>query len=333
METKRNKAGRALLVATAFGALLLQTLNSSALTLSDDLHPESKSFVFGSQAPILLGGLPIASTTHEGSEPINIAEIAAYDHLLGNDGQLLPPGADDIDMIETGSIVAGVFDSIAIPIRSFPVAKRWGRIMDRISACSASGSCSGKNKLLEKIAKQVEGKSLGEKVGLVNTMVNNSIRYQSDQALYDEIDHWATPDETLARASGDCEDFAVLKMTALMRAGLPSKSLSLVVLRDNRRGVFHAILAVTTSSGTFILDNARVKVAMDTDLPNYQPLYSLSGNRAWIHGSRSTSRQQVAGTDEISAVAPGEGFSTDEAPAGTDLASALRAGLPANRAF
>ena len=74
-------------------------------------------------------------------------------------------------------------------------------------------------------------------------------------------------------------------MTALMRVGIPARSLSLVVLRNNGRGVLHAVLAVTTSSGTFILDNARANVAMDSDLP-YQPLYSLSDNRAWIHGTK-----------------------------------------------
>jgi hypothetical protein len=63
--------------------------------------------------------------------------------------------------------------------------------------------------------------------------------------LYGKLDYWATPAEILLRGSGDCEDFAILKMTALIRAGLPGNTLSLVVVRDNGRGVFHAVLAVT----------------------------------------------------------------------------------------
>ena len=53
------------------------------------------------------------------------------------------------------------------------------------------------------------------------------------------------PAEILTRVSGDCEDFAILKMTGMIRAGIPANSLSIVVLRDNGRGVFHAVLAVT----------------------------------------------------------------------------------------
>jgi hypothetical protein len=100
-------------------------------------------------------------------------------------------------------------------------------------------------------------------------------------------------------------------MTALIRAGIPAGSLSLVVLRDNRRGVFHAVLAARTASGTYILDNAPAKVALDVDLPDYQPLYSLGQAQAWIHGTGvGTTDQSVAGTADFSSIAPGEGQAT-----------------------
>jgi predicted transglutaminase-like cysteine proteinase len=278
-----------------------------------------------------IGGIPLRDG--EAAVAIHLGEVAEYSHLL-SDVSLAVPGAAPaagIDAIETGSIVAGVFNSVAIPIRSFPVSKRWVRIMHGITECAAPGSCDGKSKLLGRISQETRGKTLVETIGIVNAIVNSTLRYRGDQSLYKKLDYWATPSEILARASGDCEDFAIMKMTGLMRAGVPAESLSLVVLRDNGRGVFHAVLAVTTSSGSFILDNARAKVAMDRDLPNYQPLYSLSGNRAWIHGTKAANHPAVADSGDFSAIAPGEGFaeSGDDASQLQGLDLPLRPGFPA----
>jgi len=98
-----------------------------------------------------------------------------------------------------------------------------------------------------------------------------------------------------------------LKMTALLRAGVPANSMSLVVLRDSGRGVYHAVLAVATGSGNLILDNTRAEVAMDTDLPDYQPLFSLGAERSWIHGTRTAGGPALAQDENLSAIAPGEG--------------------------
>ena len=213
-----------------------------------------------------------------------------------------------VDAIETGAIgPTGVFGSVAIPIRNFPVSMRWERVNRGIQECLPAGACGGTDRLLERIATETEGRTTVEKLRIVNSMINSAIRYRSDRSLYGELDHWATPSEILLYASGDCEDFAILKMMALIRAGLPPQSLSLVVLRDNGRGVFHAVLAVATSSGTFILDNNRAEVAMDADLPNYLPLFSLSEARAWIHATKAAKGPAFAQEGSLASVAPGEG--------------------------
>jgi predicted transglutaminase-like cysteine proteinase len=266
------------------------------------------------QPPVdfFIGGirLPDSRKAADATPLIELSPMAAYDHLLEPVETDEP--TQEVDPIETGAIVAGVFHSVAIPIRTFPVAARWAHIMQDISDCAAATTCPDKNKLLARISEEAAGKRLVEQVEIVNSLVNNSIRYREDQSLYGQPDYWATPTEILERASGDCEDFAILKMTALIRLGVPAKSLSLVVLRDNRRNVFHAVLAVTTSAGSFILDNVRPKVAMDSALPNYQPLYSLSGTRAWIHGTRVPSQPATAQVSDFSAIAPGEGFAASD---------------------
>jgi predicted transglutaminase-like cysteine proteinase len=277
-----------------------------------------------------LGGLPLyqAEARPDTSDIVRLDQTFAYAHFLTEpeDSGLTEPA---IDPIETGAIVAGVFDSVAIPIRSFPVSKRWARIMNGISDCAHNGACGSNSSLLDRIARETEGRTLVEKVNIVNSMVNGTLRYRADRSLYGKTDHWATPSEILALTSGDCEDFAILKMTALIRADIPAKSLSVVVLRDNGRGVFHAVLAVTTSSGSFILDNARPKVARDVDLPNYQPLYSLSEARAWIHGTKSKQSPAVAQSGDFASIAPGEGVTDQSLDDGPLSRLDLRSSLPA----
>jgi predicted transglutaminase-like cysteine proteinase len=147
---------------------------------------------------------------------------------------------------------------------------------------------------------------LVDKLQLINTAVNRAVGYESDRALYGTTDYWAKPSETLLRGKGDCEDFAILKMAALYDAGIPFNRMSIVVLRDRRRGFFHAVLAVSTTQGDFILDILNSRVRPDKSYPDYQPLYSIAGSRAWIHGYPNSSKfaSNAATTVEV---APGTG--------------------------
>jgi predicted transglutaminase-like cysteine proteinase len=327
---KKTSISKCLLAGTF--AIVATMFTVGAANCATDTH---RSLPGPELATVSIGGLQLAPREPILETPaiVVLSDVAEYDHLLdaaleiGNDLDIVYPG---IDPIETGAIVAGVFNSMAIPIHSFPVAKRWMRIMHGIEGCAGAGTCRADSTLLDRIAHETGGKTLVEKVGIVNTLVNSTIRYRSDRSLYGKLDYWAAPEEILSRSSGDCEDFAILKMTALMRAGLPANSLSLVVLRDTDRGVFHAVLAVATSSGSFILDNTRAKVVKDSDLPNYQPLYSLSQARAWVHGTKAKNKRALASNGEVTTAAPGEGIAPNEAEnLLIGRAGSLRPGLPA----
>ena len=93
----------------------------------------------------------------------------------------------------------------------------------------------------------------------------------------------------------------------MIAAGVPAQSMSLVVLQDSSRGVFHAVLSIATQSGTFILDNLSNDVLRDGALKSYIPLYSFSTDRAWIHGAKAGSEQIATASGGFSAIAPGEG--------------------------
>lgn len=219
----------------------------------------------------------------------------------------------------TGGPVRSVFSSFAIPISGLSTKQRWKRVLADVKSADfqpcSEGSCSpAKTKLVKDIAAAKDQKFLA-KLSTVNRSVNTVVSYRRDIDIHGRLDYWASPAETVARAQGDCEDVAILKMAALRASGIPTSSMSIVVLRDTMRQVFHAVLSVRTSHGNFILDNAKNLVVLDTDLPRYQALYSMSEDRSWVHGYR----QEVAVTSGMSleAIMPGEGPLSTPKPAAT----------------
>lgn len=80
----------------------------------------------------------------------------------------------------------------------------------------------------------------------VNNKVNRAIKPRNERG-----DTWS-----LNPAYGDCDDYAMSKRHALLRAGIPASALKVAVVRT-RNGIGHAVLIVKTSAGEFALDNLR----------------------------------------------------------------------------
>jgi len=80
----------------------------------------------------------------------------------------------------------------------------------------------------------------------VNARINRSITPRNDAA---GTDVWS-----VNAVVGDCEDFAIAKRDALIRAGFAPSALRLAYVKT-RWGEGHAVLVVTTSRGKMVLDN------------------------------------------------------------------------------
>jgi predicted transglutaminase-like cysteine proteinase len=179
----------------------------------------------------------------------------------------------------------GLFGSVALPISSLPAGRNWTRVSatDFTSQygahCNASACSGGVGLMLKKAALMAEAKPTMDALSLINSSVNNLIRYRADAS-----DKWATPIETAASGTGDCEDYAIAKMWLLRSIGYRADQLQLVVLRDTRTTAFHAVLAVHVGETSYILDNISSRVLPDTMLKNYVPIESFAGNRMFIHG-------------------------------------------------
>ena len=122
----------------------------------------------------------------------------------------------------------------------------------------------------------------------VNQWVNREIAYVNDDRNYRQRDFWATAEQTIARGSGDCEDFAILKMQLLRAAGVDADRMKLVLLRDLAANADHAFLLVQTDAGKVVLDNMTDRLYDGSQGNSVRPVLSFSGNQRWVHAYRGT---------------------------------------------
>jgi predicted transglutaminase-like cysteine proteinase len=73
---------------------------------------------------------------------------------------------------------------------------------------------------------------------------------------YGAGDSWPTPRDFLNRRAGDGKAYALAKFFALRALGVPDDRLRIVLAHLPERKATHALLAVATAKGIFILDNA-----------------------------------------------------------------------------
>lgn len=126
-----------------------------------------------------------------------------------------------------------------------------------------------------------------DRLRFVNDFFNRRIRFRDDQAVWGQIDYWASPLETLSRGEGDCEDFAIAKYFSLVASGTPVSRLRLVYVRAQLRGggppQAHMVLAwyETPDAEPLILDNLVADVRPASRRPDLVPVFSFNGEGLW----------------------------------------------------
>ena len=110
----------------------------------------------------------------------------------------------------------------------------------------------------------------------VNSSVNHRIRERSDLASVGSADDWRVPTK-----EGDCEDFAILKKSELLKRGWPASALLLTVVTLGGAG--HTVLTVRTDKGDLIMDN-RSSAVRDWSRTSYRYFARQSQSRTgkWV---------------------------------------------------
>ena len=171
-----------------------------------------------------------------------------------------------------------VFGSVALPIRATRLDSQW---------------LAARSPLLEDIEGPWRGLSRHagmmrglDRLTFVNSWINRHIRYRDDP----DGDRWSAAVETLQSGEGDCEDFAVAKMSLLIEAGEAPENLYLVVVRDTARNIDHAVLAVNMDGEMLVLDSRTDRIMPSSAIADYHPVFSYGGSFAWMHGFVSAAR-------------------------------------------
>jgi len=123
--------------------------------------------------------------------------------------------------------------------------------------------------------------ALRAKIDAVNSLVNR-YPYIPSATNWSEPNHWETPFEFLSR-SGQCQDYAIAKFMLLRAAGVPNELLRVVVLRDRRLGLDHAVTVAYVDGEALMLDNQTPAVMPVTSIHYYQPYYSINETGWWLH--------------------------------------------------
>jgi predicted transglutaminase-like cysteine proteinase len=97
----------------------------------------------------------------------------------------------------------------------------------------------------------------------------------SDLALYGADDVWSPPLATLAIGAGDCEDYAIAKFVALQEAGVSADDLRIVILRDDIRKEYHAVVAARLDGDWLMLDNRHMAMVEDQQVREYHPVFLI----------------------------------------------------------
>jgi predicted transglutaminase-like cysteine proteinase len=165
------------------------------------------------------------------------------------------------------------------------IQARWTTEQRQLDDClSKRGPCTSAMRLYNRIARQASSLNDDERIAYVNVRVNHAVRYQDDMQGHGMSDVWTSPLRTLAGA-GDCEDYAIAKFYLLLASGVSIDRMRIVLVRDNRAGEDHAVLAVKTEAGWSVLDNRWNEIHVSRDLEHYTPVAALGSELVQIYAA------------------------------------------------
>ena len=149
----------------------------------------------------------------------------------------------------------------------------------------------------------------------VNRFFNRRIAFYEDIEIWQRVDHWASPLETLDKGQGDCEDYAIAKYFALTAVGVPVAKLRLVYVRAQLNGGVqaHMVLAYypTPEAEPLILDNLVTEIRVASRRPDLAPVFSFNGEGLWQGVGAQSAGDPVARLSrwrEVLGKATAEGF-------------------------
>jgi len=137
-----------------------------------------------------------------------------------------------------------------------------------------------------------------EKLNKVNAFFNRRMLYETDLAIWQQEDYWATPLELMGRAAGDCEDLAIAKYITLLLLGVNNQNLRLIYVRAKvgASSVAHMVLGYypQPAEEPLILDNLITSVRIASQRTDLSPVFSFNNEGLWAGGAATSSADPTA---------------------------------------
>ena len=168
-----------------------------------------------------------------------------------------------------------LFGTVALPVKAERYAAGWYR-----ASLDASRLPS-----MQQLVAPARGLSRDAQIAYVQAAVHRRVRWMSDATEWGLHDYWASAAETLERGAGDMEDRAIVKMQALRTLGVPQRDLYLTIGRDKVGGQI-TVLIVRSGHRHYVLDDLGGAPISTDRREGFEPMLTLGGNSAWIHGRR-----------------------------------------------
>jgi len=153
---------------------------------------------------------------------------------------------------------------------------------------------------LQALVTESAGLDERRKLQRVNAFFNR-IAYDSDYALWDQKDYWATPFEVLGINSADCEDYAISKYFTLISMGVAEDRLRITYVKSIELNEAHMVLAYYPSADAepLILDNLISGIKPAGERRDLVPVYSFNGADLWLAVNRLEGKK-VGEADRLS---------------------------------
>lgn len=124
----------------------------------------------------------------------------------------------------------------------------------------------------------------------VNDFFNRRVRFDEDSAIWGQSDYWATPLETLGRAEGDCEDFAIAKYVTLKLIGVSPDKLRLTYVKARIGGPestlvqAHMVLSYypAPDAEPLVLDNLISNIRPASRRPDLTTIFGFNAAGMWV---------------------------------------------------
>jgi predicted transglutaminase-like cysteine proteinase len=167
------------------------------------------------------------------------------------------------------------FDASAVAAVRDPLVERWNALREQmrlddliVSSCAEDEAeiCAAARKLIDVVdeAQQYQGRAM---IGHVNRSINLMIKPSEG--------NWTSPLDILQSGKGDCKDYAIAKYAALLKAGIPSSHIRLIIVYNSARRENHMVVGVHDDGQWLLLDNLTMQLVRDTDRTGYVPMFVL----------------------------------------------------------